>query len=244
MNISDGTSIALIELLQLDLVADAAGGHNSPTIVPAANYTFSRAAVVAAPPDQRDILGSAGRNALCRHCGCRSVRHHSEKSGADRGDEKRFHCHTPYRFKFGDWKCAGSNTTLRSISSSLGETSFVEKLALPNVIAMVALCLSGRSEYGHSNLGVNQRQARCRWLPAPGMRSSRGIFRNVSRNVKNQIEIESNFFGNRPAGAMASNAMTPMMRNAIFIALRRASVLIRTASSIWATGMVVCVNAS
>lgn len=99
MNISDGTSIALIELLELDLVADAAGGHNSPTIMPAANYAFSRAAVIAAPPNQRDILGADGRNALCRHCGCRRVRHHSEKSGTDRGDEKRFHCHTPYRFK-------------------------------------------------------------------------------------------------------------------------------------------------
>lgn len=51
-------------------MADAAGGHNSPTAMPAANYTFSRAAMIAAPSDDGNILGDAERNTLCGHGGC------------------------------------------------------------------------------------------------------------------------------------------------------------------------------
>lgn len=104
MNIADGTSIILVELFEIDpnsLVTDAAGGDNSPTVMPAANYAFSCAAMIAAPPDHGDILGDAGINTLRRQCGYRRACQHSEKSGADRGHEKQFHCHTPYGFRFG-----------------------------------------------------------------------------------------------------------------------------------------------
>lgn len=100
MNIADGTP-GCLRLIRIILMADAAAGYNSPTVMRAANYTFSRAAMIAAPPDERDVLGNAGRNALCGCCRCRRSCQHGEKSGADRGDEKRFHCHAPTGLNFG-----------------------------------------------------------------------------------------------------------------------------------------------